>query len=247
MAQSTNTETRRPWGLAAFLLVAACGFLALGVWQVQRLHWKHALIARVDARVHAAPQPLPATASLAQAPKDQIEYLRVALAGTYQPQATALVRAATELGTGYWTLTLLQADDGRQVWVNRGYLPSGTSLANARAATPTGPVQVVGLVRVSEPGGSLLQANEPAQERWYSRDLAAIARTRHVAAYAPVFVDAQQEQSKPPAGTKQPVPGLTVIYFPDNHLVYALTWFTLCALSLFGIFLAWRRAGRSLA
>jgi len=42
--------------LVAFVIL--CG---LGVWQVQRLHWKEALIARVNTRLDAAPVPAPAS------------------------------------------------------------------------------------------------------------------------------------------------------------------------------------------
>ena len=243
----TQKEARRPWGLAAFLLLAAVLFLALGIWQVQRMHWKHDLIARVNARVTAAPVTLPTPDALSRMHTDSYEYLRVEIAGQYRPAATALVRAATALGTGYWTMTLLETGEGRKVWINRGYLPSGTDLATARASAPEGPVRVIGLVRLSEPDGSLLQANRPADERWYSRDLAALSAARGAGPSEPVFIDVQEEMAERPATGEAPVPGLTVIQFPDNHLGYALTWFALCALSLFGIFLAWRRTGRSLA
>ena len=33
--------------------------------------------------------------------------------------------------------------------------------------------------------------------------------------------------------------GLTVVRFPDNHMIYALTWFTLCALCLFFVGRLW--------
>ncbi|MCJ2181764.1 SURF1 family protein [Novosphingobium sp. 1949] len=227
--------------------MAACAFVALGVWQVHRLHWKHDLIARVNARVHAAPVALPPSRQLASEDRQAHEYLRVALSGSYQPGQTALVRAATDLGSGYWAMTVLVTRDGRKVWINRGFMPDDATPATARRTVPSGPVEVTGLVRIDEPGGSLLQANKPALDRWYSRDLAALSTSRHAGETAPVFVDAQKETAKEPAGVTLPVPGLTVIRFPDNHLSYALTWFALAVLSLFGIFLAWRRAGRSLA
>lgn len=239
--ETDQTEARRPWGLAAFLLVALCGFVALGVWQVQRMHWKHALIARVDARVHAAPVPLPAEARLAAiAPKD-LEYLRVHVSGTYEGKATVLVRAATGLGTGYWTMTPLQLGDGRQVWINRGFLPAGTRVQAAAATTPSGPVEVTGLLRPTEAGGGLLQSNQPGADRWYSRDVRAMAQARGVGAVVPVFVDAQMEKGAPVPGAAAPVPGLTQIQFPDNHLTYALTWFALAAMSIMALLFVWRR------
>ena len=47
-------------GLLALCLSSTAVFTGLALWQVQRLGWKRDLIARVDARVHAPPGPLPA-------------------------------------------------------------------------------------------------------------------------------------------------------------------------------------------
>jgi surfeit locus 1 family protein len=212
---------------------------------VRRLHWKHDLIARVDARVHAAPVDLPPASRLTSASPGTLDYLRVRLSGTYAGSQTALVRAATDLGTGYWTMTPMRLEDGRTVWVNRGFVPAGTTAAQAGKGTPAGPVEVVGLVRSSEPGGSLLQSNRPQDDRWYSRDVVALSQARKTGPTAPVFVDAQTETASAPAGPPSPVPGLTVIRFPDNHLQYALTWFALAALSAFGIGLVWHRKTRT--
>jgi surfeit locus 1 family protein len=224
------------------LLFALALFAALGVWQVKRLHWKHDLIARVNARVHAAPTALPADTRLTSTRPGALDYLRVKVSGTYSAGQTALVRAATDLGTGYWTMTALHMADGRTIWINRGFLPAGTTVAEASKTTPPGRVEVTGLVRPSEPGGSLLQSNRPQEDRWYSRDLAALSQAKHTGSAAPVFIDAQTETASTPATAKPaPVPGLTVVHFPDNHLQYALTWFAMAALSAVGIGVVWRR------
>lgn len=214
-------------------------FVALGVWQVQRKAWKEALIARVEARVHAAPVALPPDAKLGP----EVEYLRVGVSGVYDGAATALVRAATERGTGYWTMTPLRLDDGRLVWINRGFVPAGTTAAQAGATAPEGTVAVVGLLRLPEPGGSILQSNQPQADRWYSRDVAALAQKRGLGPVTPAFVDAQQEQAaQPSASALKPVPGLTQVRFPNSHLSYALTWFSMAALSLVALVFVWRRA-----
>ncbi|MCJ2185630.1 SURF1 family protein [Novosphingobium beihaiensis] len=224
------------------MLFALIAFVALGVWQVKRLHWKHDLIARVNARVHAAPATLPSARRLASAPAHALDYMRVKVSGTYAAPQTALVRAATELGTGYWAMTPLHIADGRTVWINRGFLPAGTTVFEAARTTPPGPVTVTGFVRASEPGGSLLQSNRPQDDRWYSRDVAALSKAKRSGPAAPVFIDAQTENAaRHAAGKPAPVPGLTVIHFPDNHLQYALTWFAMAALSLVAIGVVWRR------
>lgn len=206
------------------------------------MHWKHDLIARVEARVHAAPVDLPPTWRLASAPPGVLDYLRVRLSGTYQASAAALVRAATERGTGYWLMVPLRLKGGTLIWINRGFVPAGTTVDQARRGVPAGRAEVVGLMRSSEPGGSMLQANRPREDRWYSRDVTALSRARRIGPSAPIFVDAQSEVAPHLAGGPVPVPGLTVVQFPDNHLQYALTWLAMAGLSLSGMGLVWRRS-----
>lgn len=236
-----QAAVRPPWGLSALLLAAFAAFAALGLWQVQRLHWKQNLIARVDARVHAAPVALPTAKRLNEASQADVEYLRVGISGTYLSGKSALVRAATDLGTGYWAMNPMRLGDGRTIWVNRGFVPAGTTADELDAAIPKGEREVTGLLRPSEPGGSLLQANHPDEGRWYSRDTQALSTRLGEPPSPPWFVDAQTESGSAVQPALQPVPGLTVIQFPNNHLGYALTWFALAVLSLVGIGLAWRR------
>lgn len=208
------------------------GFAALGVWQVERLAWKRALIARVEARVHAAPSALPPPATW-NAIGDREAYRRVRVAGTFDHAAETLVKAVTEQGAGFWVMTPLRTAQG-VVLINRGFVPSDRRSPASRAPGQiAGPVTVTGLLRTAEPGGAFLRSNDPNAGRWYSRDVAAIARARRLGPVAPFFVDADATPN--PGG--YPVGGLTVVHFPNNHLIYALTWFGLALLSAFA---AWQ-------
>lgn len=221
------TAARRlAFTLAAVL--AFSGFVALGLWQLERRAWKHALIARVEQRVHADPVAAPAPAEWPQVSAARDEYRRVRVTGLWLHDADTLVQASTELGAGWWVMTPLRQADGTITLVNRGFVPAqGRERSPSAAGNPAGEVSVVGLLRLSEPGGGFLRRNDPAAERWYSRDVAAIAAARRLGRVAPYFVDAEHA----PAGdTDAPVGGLTVLAFPDNHLVYALTWFALAAM-----------------
>lgn len=233
-----ETIARPPHGplvLAALALAFAFGvvlFAALGAWQMQRLAWKKDLIARVEARVHAAPVPAPDAAAWAASTPVAEEYRRVVLRGEWLPGADARVQAVTEAGAGRWLLRPLRRDDGSVVLVNLGYVPEDWT---APAPVP-GPAEVVGLLRLSEPGGGFLRHNVPEAGRWYSRDVQAIAARHGLADAAPWFVDADAA-SAGQAGTPWPRGGLTVVRFRDNHLGYALTWFALALLVAGG---AWR-------
>ena len=201
------------WLLVALALMAAVGFIALGVWQVERRVWKLDLIARVEAGLKTAP---------ATDWQKFAEYRRVRLTGTLLCDRETLVKAVTERGEGYWVMTPLRTGQDL-VLINRGFVPS------ASAARWCGlEASVTGLQRASEPRGGFLRSNDAAAERWYSRDVDAIAATRGLGKVAPFFVDADATPN--PGGS--PVGGLTVIAFANNHLVYALTWFALAALSL---------------
>lgn len=241
-APATSRRLRRAVllvvGIALFL-----GFMALGTWQVQRRAWKLDLIERVDQRVHAAPMPLPSPADWPGINAAGHEYLPVTARGHWLPGKAVLTQAVTALGAGFWVMAALQQDDGTQVLVNRGFIPQDQRAQWSTAMQDAAPVTVQGLLRITEPHGGFLRNNDPGAQRWYSRDVAAIAHTLQLTHAAPFFIDAglptrgaanPTAEAVEVAGTAAatanatwPRPGLTTIRFPNSHLVYALTWYGL--------------------
>ena len=223
---------RRPlirWALLGFLLVAAVGFVALGVWQVERLGWKRDLIARVDARVHAEPVALPPASGWTDIDPAVDEFRRVQLRGRFLHSQEVAVYASTELGPGYWIMTPLVTGDGT-VWINRGYVDNAHRPAETRArVSEDDVVSVTGLLRQPDRAHLFLRDNVPYEDRWYLRVPAEMSAARTVQGpVAPFFIDAQDRIDT----GNWPVPGMTVIHFPDNHLSYALTWFGMALLAL---------------
>jgi surfeit locus 1 family protein len=232
--------TRRPRGvvrlvLAVLALLLIVLFAGLGTWQVQRLQWKLALIERVETRVHAEPVAPPPAARWPQVSKESDEYRRVRLAGRFLYEFTTPVQAVSELGAGFWLITPLCTLDGNIVLVNRGFIPAagnkpGRYPARRASGDPCAaagaPHTLTGLLRISETGGGFLRDNKPAENRWFSRDVAAIAQAHGLAKVAPFFVDAARGQ-EPAGAPERPTGGLTVISFQNNHLVYAITWYAL--------------------
>ena len=241
--ERTPADTPRPRSSAArmtFVIAAAfffALFFALGTWQVYRLQWKLDLIARVNARVHAAPAPIPEPARWPQVTAAADEYRHVVVGGTYLPALSTRVQALTVLGSGWWLITPLRTEDGHIVLINRGFIAEDTAaVATAAVAAPQSgrPATVTGLLRITEPKGRFLRANDPARGLWYSRDVAAIAQARGLQHVAPFFIDADAAAGGGDASAGdglQPVGGLTVVSFPNNHLVYALTWYALALMA----------------
>jgi len=200
------------WALLILAALGTAGFLALGVWQIERREWKLALIARVEERIHATPVALPGPAQWPALTRESAEYLRVTASGHFLGRET-YVRALTELGSGYWVMAPFRTDDGFVVLVNRGFVRAAGR--SDRAITPAdstshpdpdanahldpnasiGHTTVVGLVRMTEPRGGFLRANVPAHDQWYSRDVPAIALARNLgrdsSGVAPYFIDAE--------------------------------------------------------
>lgn len=222
------------------MLAGIALFVGLGIWQLERRAWKLDLIARVDARVHAAAVAAPGPAEWPTLTADNAEYRHVAVSGHFLAAPQTLVLAVTDLGRGFWVMAPMRTDAGFVVLVNRGFIPSDQ---RGLIASPDGAREttVSGLLRMSEPGGAFLHSNDAAHDRWYSRDVAAIATARHLGPVAPYFVDAGAAAN----GSAWPRGGLTVVTFRNAHLSYALTWFGLAlglaAMAVRGL-LAGRRA-----
>ncbi|MBU2956330.1 SURF1 family protein [Paracoccus sp. C2R09] len=206
--------------LAGLVFVTLIG---LGNWQVRRLSWKLDLIEAVETRAHgdpvAPPEP-PVTA-------EDDAYLRVEATGSFQHDRSLLVKAVTEIGPGYWLMTPLDRPEGA-IWINRGFVPSGADWTR-----PEGVQRVEGLLRITEPGGTFLEDNHPEDDRWVSRDIAAMNAAANVDAMPGYFIDADQ------AGPVEfwPRGGLTIIDFRNSHLSYALTWYAMAILLAAGM--AW--------
>ena len=222
------------FAMATALVVVAAILVGLGVWQVQRRAWKLDLISRVEQRVTAAPQPAPGPADWPSITDVRDSYRRVEVSGVLLKDRSVFTQAVTAYGAGYWVMTPLRGNAGFDVFINRGFVPS-ESKSLAVNAPFDHPLKIVGLLRMTEPHGGFLRTNDPAADRWFSRDVAAMAAKRDLDNVAPYFIDAA-------AGLEDGglIGGLTIVSFTNNHLVYAITWFVLSAMTLVAAVSIWR-------
>lgn len=237
MTGSEELETaagppRRPWWNAAFVLLMlglTAMFVALGLWQWQRLAEKDALIATVESRMTRNPSALPAAAEWPSLDSEFYSYRPLTVTGRYRPEETVLVFTSLAAargkyaGPGYWVMTPFVLAEGGTLLVNRGFVPqdSGPAFAGG-GATPEGTLTLTGIGRASEEAGSFTPGADSGNRIEWVRDTSRLARLVDPALspIAPVYLDL-------PAGDPGALPqgGETVVEFPNNHLGYALTWF----------------------
>ena len=222
----------RPYpGVTVAAVIAAAILIGLGVWQLQRLQWKLALIAEVNG--HMAAPPVSLDEALRMSP-DQAQYRRVALAGRFDNAREAYVFTTGAGGEPvYHVLTPFRLGDGRVLMVDRGFIPKDKRDPATRTL-PEGETQVTGVWRVPDAPGAFTPAPDAAHRIWYARDLAGIAAADHVRLAAPVVIEADAAPN--PGGW--PKGGQTVVSFRNEHLSYAVTWFGLAA-GLIGVYFAY--------
>ena len=217
-------------------LLAGTVLVGLGMWQLRRLAWKEALLARIEARAKAPPQALPPRAQWAALDPDAYEFRHVAATGTYDNAAETLILRASAEGPGYHVLTPLRVNGWGTVLVDRGFVPEALrDPALRHASEPRGPVAVSGLMRAPEPRNLFTPTDDLARGQFFTRDPAAIAAYRGLADAAPFTIDVDPGATSPGGWPKPVVAALNI---PNNHLSYALTWFGL-AVGLLGVFVAY--------
>ncbi len=247
---------RRGWRAfpVGLTVAAALGFsvlIGLGAWQLHRLKWKEGLLAKIAALRGAAPRPLgPVLARAARG--EAMEFTRVSArcAPPDAPSPMVFRYALRDGRVGWRAMTMCPLAEGPYgaILLDRGLVARFTgAMAPAPARFPE-PVAVTGVLRAVG-GDSPLDPAVPQSQNGVTvvrvvdaRALAAVTRQSGVAHPAP-YILAVEVETPAPAGID---PAALPQDIPNNHFVYALTWFALAGiLAWFYIALVWRRlAGR---
>jgi surfeit locus 1 family protein len=209
--------------------------VGLGIWQIERLHEKEALIAALEAGLRAPPEPL--RDALAQGTANA-EWRHVRVTGHFQHDKELYVFArGPRAAVGVDIVTPLVLEDGGTVLIDRGFVPEALRESRTRqAAQVIGEVSLTGVLRLSQQPGLFTPAPNTNTRFWFVKDVPSMAKA--VGLTVPSLV-IEADATPNPGGW--PLGGQTRVEFPNDHLQYAVTWFGL-ALALMGVYLFYHRS-----
>jgi len=236
---------------AAFTILMIALFIGLGVWQLQRRAAKHALIAALTDRVASAPVPLPPPTEWRTLTPERDEFRRVRFTASYAKLPDAMVYSAGSAvredvsGPGTWAFLPSRLASGEIVVIDAGFVANTMQERSIQdrqvGKLATGePVTLTGYLRFPEAAGALTAAENRDKRLWFTRDHLAMAKALGWGDVAPFYIDL--EAPVPDNGI--PKPGPLSPHLRDEHMQYALTWFSLAA-ALMIAFAVWTRGRRT--
>lgn len=206
-------------------LVALAILIGLGTWQVERMHWKHDVLAAIAAAEARPGVELPASPP---------PFLKVRATGRLLFDLAALYGAeGRDLRSGpvmgAQLLVPLERPGGPAVMVMLGWVPTLPAERTPRVAT------VEGYIRPADHAGLFSATDDAPGRRFYTLNPSTIGAALGLGPVAPYVIVALGAPQ-----TGQPEPASTLPRPSDNHLSYAVTWYGL-ALGLIGVFLVFAR------
>ena len=239
-----TTETHRPTlrqifaGLplvpSLMTLAALAVLLGLGIWQLQRLQWKSEIIATIETQMALPASPLPVD----DINPEEWRYRKAEVQGRFHHDREIHMYAASTKGKpGYLIITPLERPNGSFVFFNRGWVPMDKRNPDTRKEGQIeSPVRLTGLGRKPWPQNTFVADNEPQANIWFYGDLDGMAKFHKIVHYAPIFLEADDTPN--PGGL--PIGGQSRVKISNDHLNYALTWFSLAValLIVYGFYVA---------
>ncbi|WP_293676946.1 SURF1 family protein [uncultured Phenylobacterium sp.] len=218
-----------PVGLTIAVAIAFAILVALGTWQVQRLHWKEGVLARVAALQVAPARPIETV--LQRSAAGDLTRVKAICPGLAKAPFLE-VYAIRDGQAGSRLISACRLPDGTSILVDRGFVPDIISARAPVDAADVTPIEVTGVLRAPDRPNLFSPANTPA--RWYVRDVAAMAAALKAPNPAPLFLFAETPTNPE---WKALTPGAIPADIPNNHFAYALTWYGLAA-ALLGVYAA---------
>ena len=220
-----------------FTISALLVLLTLGTWQLQRLEYKENLIQNLNEQAKMPAIQLPSDLSTVL----DAEYRHVRVQGQYMhdKEIYLFTGAMSARGpSGYNILTPFKTSDGRYILVDRGWVDSDRKLPERRPETLTeGAVDITAMIHKGERPGRFTPDNDIVKNLWFWIDLEAI-KTYAGVPLENLYVRLLKNKEE----VTFPIAGDATIKMTNDHLQYAITWYTLALILIVIYFLYSRKA-----
>ena len=210
---------------AVFSIAGTAVLLWLGNWQLDRLAWKQTVLDQIDQRIAAPAVPVPPI----PVPSEDT-YLPVFAEGRFEQEYIRVLVSQKRIGAGYRVISAFKTE-GRRILVDRGFI--GLSKSSDMQADQA--VVVQGNLHWPDEVDGFTPAPDLEKNIWFARDVRALSEALQT---QPILIVASQ--ISPPDQNIKPLE-IDSSAIPNDHLQYAVTWFSLAAIWIMmsGAFL-WR-------
>jgi surfeit locus 1 family protein len=195
-------------------IVGTAVLLSLGVWQLQRLAWKQAILAEIDGRIVDAPVAVPADPH-----REDDRFLPVMATGTITEDEVHVLVSLRGVGPGYRVISAFETEDGRRLMLDRGFIGADDKDLERGATLAT----ITGNLHWPDEVDGFTPPPDDTANIWFARDVPLMSVELGT---EPVLIILRDTSEPDPPVTPLPVDTGGI---PNDHLEYAITWFGLAA------------------
>ena len=199
-------------------------FCSLGTWQLYRLQWKQDLISQIDQGLKSTP--------IKYSNKIINDYQRVVLEGKYDFKNQIYLYSLNSKGQpGFDVITPFQTIDNENILINRGWI--NKEMKNNPEINLEKKNKIQGLLRKIVKKNIFKPENDIKKNFWFYINLNEIKEItgKNFSNYV-IFLEDEI--------INLPIPKKITIAVPNNHLKYAITWYSI-SISILFYFLYFRR------
>jgi len=199
-----------------FVFFSIILFCTLGSWQLYRLQWKKDLINQISIGLNSNP--------IQFSQKIKKNYQRVSLNGKYDFSNQIYLYSLNDKGQpGFDVITPYTTLRNENVLVNRGWIKKGLK-NNSEINNVSN--NIVGMIRLNKRKNIFTPENDVLKNLWFYINIEEVEKFTGKK-FGKFIVYLEDET------TKTPKPKKITIDVPNNHLKYAITWYSISISILF--------------
>ena len=207
---------------SVFIIFFILVFVALGSWQIIRLNWKNNLIFEIENSLKNPPVELT---------NSNIEnYLKIKTSGSIDLEKQIYLYSLNDVGTpGFEVINPISINDINYL-INRGWIPFEKK--NSKEINEFDENNIIGTLKLQGRKNIFKPDNDIEENYWFSLNREDVLKFtgKQFSKYI-IYLDGNYQVPKPKKITAN---------ISNNHLKYALTWFSL-AISILLLYLYFRK------